>query len=225
MKLNRVIISLVPCLALVLTAQAATPSTNIWDFTFSVRAITNTPPDAPPVGNSITPDGGNPRAIIFGNNNTYFFGTGPNGLYGSPTGLWDVEGAAGGHVQITSDLVTPFPVTYTLKIWQFADDGRSFYPGTLSLSPSGAQFVSESVYVPQSGNMFGAWYLDTYSWSSFIPSTTISVDINPGPGSGALLFDEVQLTAVLNAPEPSSCLIGAAGLLLFGIRSWLRRKV
>jgi len=83
MKLNRIIISLVPCLALVVTGQAATTTTNIWDFGFGVRSITNTPD----VATSSTPSGDNPRAIIFGNNNQYFFGTGPSGLYGSPTGL------------------------------------------------------------------------------------------------------------------------------------------
>jgi hypothetical protein len=220
MKLNSILASLAACLSLGISAQAASPSTNVLDWTFSVAGN----PAAPNAATTLNPSGGNPQATIFGNNNTYFFGTGPLGLYGSPTGLWDVEG---GHVTLTLDLLAQPPgANYTLQIYQFADEGRSFYPGTLTLSPVGAQFVSESVYVPQSGNMIGAWYVDTYSWTSVITTPRITLDIAPGAGSPALLLDELKLTVVgtLIAPEPGCGLIAALGLVTLGIRSWLRRK-
>jgi hypothetical protein len=88
MKLNNVIASVVPSLLLALGGQAA--QTNTLDWKFSTFGSTNIAPTT-----AVTPSGGTPVAAVIGNNNTYFFGSGPggpNGPFGSPTGLWDVEG-------------------------------------------------------------------------------------------------------------------------------------
>jgi hypothetical protein len=220
MKPKRIIITLAACLSLAVTAQAVT--TNVLDWTFSIAGN----PVAPNLPTTINPSGGNPQATIFGNINTYFFGSAANqpSLYGSPTGIWDIEGSAG-HMTLSLNLTGAQKVVgYNVQIYQFADEGRAFYPGNLTLSPSGAQFVSESVYVPQSGSMIGAWYLDTYSWNSVVPSSSLSLDIAPGAGSSAMLFDEVKLTVLVDVPEPSSGLIAMVGLLAYGVRSWLRRN-
>jgi hypothetical protein len=216
MKPKRIIASLATSLSLVVTAQAAV-TTNVLDWTFSTFAITN----APDAATSSNPSGGNPLATFFGNLNTYYFGTGPQGLFGPPTGLWDVED--GGHLTLSLNLAGQNQVVgYSVQIYQFAD--QSFYPGTLTLNPSGS-FVSESVYVPQTGNMIGAWYIETFTWNSVVPSANLTLDISPGAGSSAMLLDEIKMTVMTDIPEPSSGLIAAAGLLAFGIRSWLRRKV
>jgi hypothetical protein len=218
MKLNKAILSVAACGLLALTGQAAT--TNIIDWQFSVAGN----PASPTAGTTVNPDGGNPLATFSGANNTYFFGSGPSGLYGSPTGLWDVED---GSLQLTLDLGGVGTAQYILEVFQFADSGRSFYPGTLTLSPEGAQFVSESVYVPQSGSMIGSWYEDTYSWSAVNLTSGITLNISGATPNTGILFDEVRLTVIGNlgpVPEPSSSLITAVGLLAFGFRSWLRRK-
>jgi hypothetical protein len=220
MKLKTIIVGVVACLSLAVAAQAAT-TTNILDWTFSTSAN----PSAPDAATSINPDGGNPEATFTGNNNTYYFGAGPQGVTGSPTGLWDMEN---GQLQLSLDLAAVGTVAYTLQIWQFADAGRSIYPGAVSFSPSGGQFVSETVYVPQSGNMIGSWYEDTYSWSGVALDPSVSLDITASPVTGAVLFDQVQLTVVgdlVPVPEPSCGLMTLAGLLAFGMISWCRRKV
>jgi hypothetical protein len=219
MKPKPIITSIALFLLLALTGQAQT--TNILDWTFSTSAN----PSAPDTATSINPSGGDPEATFTGNNNTYFVGTGPQGLYGSPTGLWDVEN--NGQLALTLNLSAVGTVNYTLQVWQFADSSRSLYPGTLTLLPAGAQFVSESVYVPQTGTMIGSWYEDTYSWSDVALNPSVTLDITPGTGSVALLFDQVQLTIVgdlVPVPEPSCGLIALAGLAAFGMISWFRRK-
>ena len=136
MKLKTVIISMVLCLPLALMGQTAT--TNVLDWTFS----TADNPAAPDAATSINPSGGDPRRPFPGNNNTYFFGPGPQGLYSQPTGLWDMEN---GQLQLSLDRAAVGTVAYTLQVWQFVDSGRSFYPGALSFSPSGAQVGPETV--------------------------------------------------------------------------------
>lgn len=221
MKLNKIIISLVACLSVVLAGQAAT--TNILDWTFSTApTISGTNQlSTPNPGTSTTP-GDNPLATFIGANATWYFSLGS--AFGPPTGLWDMEGGAYTHLSL--DLAAAGPVTYTLQIWQFADQFRSFYPGALNLPTS--WFVNESVAVPQSGGMSGSWYEDTYSWSDNNANPVLSLDIKPGAQFGSLIFDEVRLTIVGElgpVPEPSCGLIMVAGLLGIGIRSWLRRKV
>ena len=133
-----------------------------------------------------------------------------------------------GQLQLSLDRAAVGTVAYTLQVWQFVDSGRSFYPGALSFSPSGAQVGPETVYVPQSGTMIGSWYETTYSWSDVTLDPSISLDITASPVSGAVLFDEVRLTVVgdlVPVPEPSAGLMTLAGLLAFGVISWYRRKV
>jgi hypothetical protein len=218
MRLYKAIISLVPCLSLALAGQAQT-TTNILDWQFS----TADNPAVPTAATTINPDGGTPLATFTGSSYNYSFF--PRDGAGSPTGTWEIDF---GQLQLTMDRSAVGPVSYTLQIFQFIDSNRSFFPGTLSLSPAGFQIPPiESVYVPQSGNMFGSWYEETYSWSAVSLNPSITLGITGGGGS-PLLLDEVKLTIVGNltlVPEPSSSLITAAGLLAFGIRSWLRRKV
>jgi len=221
MRLNKSILSLVPCVLVALSGQAQT--TNILDWQFS----TADNPAAPTPETTINPDGGTPLATFTGSGaggsgvNYAFFsrqGAGP------PTGTWEIDF---GQLQLTMDRGAVGPVSYTLQVFQFVDNTRSFFPGALTLSPSGAQFVSENVYVPQSGDMLGAWYVDTYSWSAVTLNPSISLGIT-GTGGSPLLLDEVKLTIVGNltgVPEPGTAMIAVVGLLAFGVRSWLRRKV
>jgi hypothetical protein len=214
MRLYKAIISLVPCLSLAIAGQAQT-TTNILDWQFS----TGDNPAVPTAATTINPDDGTPLATFTGSSYNYSFF--PRDGAGSPTGTWEIDF---GQLQLTMDRSAVGPVSYTLQIFQFIDSNRSFFPGALSLSPAGAQFVSESVYVPQTAGMFGSWYEETYSWSAVTLNPSITLDIS-GVGGSPLLLDEVKLTIVGTlVPEPSCGLIAAAGLLAFGIRSWLRRK-
>ena len=138
-------------------------------------------------------------------------------------GTWEIDF---GQLQLTMNRGAVGPVSYTLEVFQFVDSSGSFFPGNLSLTPAGAQLVSSSVYVPQTSGMIGSWYDNTYSWSAVTLSPSIVLDIS-GAGGNPILLDEVKLTIVGNltaVPEPSCGLIAAAGLLAFGLRSWLRRR-
>jgi hypothetical protein len=166
---------------------------------------------------------------VLGPNNTYYFGAGsggPNGVFGPPTGLWDVQG--GGQIHLTLDRTSASPVDFTVVITEFAD--RSFYPGTISFSLPGVVHVGETVVVPQTGNMTGSWYAETYQWSQVnLGGNTITLDITPDisvPGA-ALLVDDVQFSITGNltvVPEPGFSGLAAAGLLAFAMRNWSQRK-
>jgi hypothetical protein len=148
-------------------------------------------------------------------------------------GTWEIDF---GQLQLTMDRGAVGPVSYTLEVFQFVDSSGSFLPGNLSLMPTpDAGFlpdgitskpVSSTVYVPQTSGMIGSWYDNTYSWSAVTLNPSIVLDIS-GAGGSPILLDEVKLTIVGNltsVPEPSCGLITAAGLLAFGLRSWLRRR-
>jgi len=215
MRLNKAILTLVSCLSLAFVGQAQT--TNILDWQFD----TADNPAAPTPETTINPDGGAPEATFTGSSINYEFF--PRGGFGPPIGTWEIDF---GQLQLSMDRSAVGPVSYTLQVYQFIDSGRSFYPGALSLSPAGSQFVSESVYVPQAGDMLGAWYVDTYSWSAVSLNPSILIGIT-GAGGSPILLDEVKLTIVGNltlVPEPGFGLIGSVGLVVFGIRSWLRQK-
>jgi hypothetical protein len=135
-----------------------------------------------------------------------------------------VEGS--GQIQLTLDRTSVDPVDYTVVITQFAD--RNIYPGTLSFSLAGATFVSETVVVPQTANMTGSWYEDTYQWSAVdLGGNAIVLDIGPSSAIAGLLVDEVQFSILGNLipiPEPGVSQLAAAGLLAFAMRYWSRRK-
>ena len=222
MRLNRTIISIVPCLSLAIAAQAATQTTNVLDWQFNTGAN----PTAPTAATTINPDGGSPTATIF---DTSGNGTGINYSFaartgaGSPMGTWEIDF---GQLLLTMDKSAVGPVSYTLQVFQFIDQSETFFPGDLELSPNGFHFVNSTVYVPQTTGMIGAWYEDTYAWDAVTLSPSIRLSIS-GDSGFPILLDEVKLTIVGNltaVPEPSSGLIAAAGLLAFGLLSRLRRK-
>lgn len=223
MKLNQAIISLIAGASLALSGQAAT--TNILDWQFS----TADNPASPTPGTTVNPDGGNPLATFTGDNNTYYPGTG-GVLAGSPTGLWEMLNGStvNGHLTLTMDAGGIGTGDYILQVFQFVDSTRSFYPGSLTFSIGQPDSASESVYVPQTGSMIGSWYESTYAWSAVNLTTGITLDMSGagGPNTG-VFFDEVRLTVVGNlgpVPEPSSSVIAAVGLMVLGIRSWIRRR-
>jgi hypothetical protein len=218
-RFSKVLLSLVPCLSLVLVTQAET--TNVLDWQFA----SGNNPAVPTAATTINPDGGSPLATFIdsspsGNGINWSGPTRPGA--GSPTGTWEVDF---GQLLLTMDVGAIGPVSYTLQVFQFIDN-TGFFPGNLSLSPEGSQLVSSSVYVPQTAGMIGAWYVNTYTWSAVSLDPTIALDIT-GAGGNPILLDEVKLTIVGNltqVPEPSCSLIAAAGLFAFGLRSWSRRK-
>jgi hypothetical protein len=215
MQFNKVIISLVAGLSFALSGHAQT--TNILDWQFN----TSDNPAEPNWLTSVNPDGGDPDATFTGSSINYSFFPRPG--FGEVGGTWEIDF---GQLQLAMNRSAKGPVSYTLEVYQFIDTGRAFYPGALSLSPAGSQFVSEKVYVPQTGDMLGAWYVDTYSWSSVNLDPTISLGIT-GAGGNPILLDEVKLTIVGNltlVPEPGSGLIAVIGLLVLGVRSWFRKR-
>jgi hypothetical protein len=228
MKLNQIIIGIVPCLSLALTVQAA-PMVTTLDWQFSAAAN-----PAPPT-TEVDPSGGTATATFSGALNSYYFNSildPPAGAtyYGSPTGLWDVQN---GQLELKVDRYATAPLDYTLVIRQFVDSvnpqGGTLFPGLTTFSVSGAQLDSRTTVVPQTGSMLGWWVADTYKWTQTSVAGLVTLDITPGAsGSGQLLLDEVQwtITGDLTAtvPEPMPGQMAAAGLLLFGICCWFRRK-
>jgi hypothetical protein len=220
MRLNKAVFCLVSCLSFAFAGQAQT--TNILDWQFS----TGDNPAEPTPGTTINPDEGAPSARFTGSSINYSFF--PRQFYSTPepnsipSGTWEIDS---GQLQLSMDRSAVGPVSYTLQVFQFVTVD-SFFSGHLSLSPASDANnlpVSRVVYVPQTAGMIGSWYEDTYSWSAVNLNPSISLSLTGA--DGPIMLDEIKLTIVGTlVPEPSFGLIAAAGLLAFGIRSWLRRK-
>ena len=224
MKLQKLVTGFVTSLAFALTVQAATPEVTL-DWTFSTG---ENPSFATGTTNAAT------ATFLPGGNYTYFQGAGPFGLYGTLTGLWAMEKSADSPPALELKL-NQTPVTtvdLTLVLTQFIDNSQ--FPGTVSFPLAGAQYLGRQTVQEQTGDMIGVWVADTYLWTgvSFPLGTApngaeITLALFPGLNSSGLLLDEVKLTilgAVSTVPEPMCGQLAGLGLLLFGIRSWLRRR-
>ena len=222
MKVRKIIVSIVTCLSLALTARAAT-DTNILDWNFSHAGN----PVSPDTEHSILPPGSTALATFLGPAD-YYFGNAFNDPthYGSPTGVWDMYGT----LNLSLDRTSLAPVDYILQITQFVDNS-GFLPGTVSMQNAqhtllDPLYLGRTVVVPRTGSMFGVWVMDTYEWTSVeLFPNDITLSIGPGVGSGELLLDNIRLTVAGNLvviPEPSCALIGMVGLVALGIRSRFR---
>jgi len=101
MKPSRYTLWMVPCLTLAISSRANQLHEWVWDFTTNNRTNVPTTVIANPTDAIAT-------AVITGLNNTYFFGAGPDGLYGTTqTGLWDING---GQLMVVTDIYTSIPV-------------------------------------------------------------------------------------------------------------------
>ncbi len=230
MKANsKLIVSIVPCLFLVFSGQAAMQTTLDWEFSTWGTTLTNGDTVVLPT-TTINPSEGDAMATVHGPNTTYYFGVGPQPITGSPlpTGLWEV---LLGDITLSLDNRTSAsPVTYTLEITQFRDN--NFYPGNVTFSAQGYQLpiptFSQTVVIPQTGDMTGSWFRDVYQWTSVdLQNEPIDLTIGPANVGGGLLVDELKFVIngdLIPVPEPATSQIAAAGLLAFALRHWARRK-
>lgn len=226
MKLQHILIGIAPCLFLAISAQGQTTTLD-WRFSNAAN------PASPTASGTTNLTGGAASATFVQGNNNYILGSGPGGLYGTPTGLWamDWSGTTAPELELKLDRTPVETVDLTLTVTHFVDNGQ--YPGTLSFSLPNSVAVGRQVLIPQTGSMIGFWAADTYSWAGVsYPAwgdpngAPITLDLFPGL-NGSLLLDEVKLSilgAVSTVPEPMAGQLAGLGLALFGIRSWLRRK-
>ena len=218
MKLHQFAIGMVSCLSLAVASHA---QTNTVDWKFSVAGN----PSAPTTSTTTNVA----TATFVSGNNSYFFGTGPEGLYGSPTGLWSMARLNQGEAVLELKLAETVPATtadLSLVLTHFVDSG-AFFPGTVSFSLANAIYEGRTEVVPQTGDMVGAWFADTYRWDDVSFPLEIALEISPGEGNGSLFIDEVLFTIsgeLVPIPEPMSIQLAAAGLLVFGVGTWLRRR-
>jgi len=230
MKLPQFLIVTAPCLLLAYSAQAQNTPLTTLDWKFNTLAN----PAPPTAAGTTNLTGGAATATFVQGVNSYIAGSGPGGLYGPPTGLWAMDWAATTppELELKLDQTPVTSVDLTLTVTHFVDNAQ--YPGTLSFSLPNAVAVGRQVVIPQTGNMIGFWAADTYSWAGVTypawgdaNGAPITLDLFPGLGNGSLLLDEVKLSilgAVSTVPEPMAGQLAGLGLLLFGLRSWLRRK-
>lgn len=212
---------------LAVTAQAQTQTTTLdWKFSTAQNP-------APPTTQE-NPTGGTATATFIEGNNTYYFGQGPEGVFGTPTGLWSMDPLDGKapKLQLKLDRTPVQSVDMTVVVTHFVDN--SLYPGVLGFSLPNAVNLGRQVVVPQTGNMIGFWVADTFSWTGVtfpawggVNGAPITLDLFPGMANTGLFLDEVKLSifgAVSTVPEPMAGQLAGLGLVLFGLRSWLRRK-
>jgi len=232
MKSPRFLASIGICLFSVIAASGQTTPLTTLDWKFSLAGS----PSAPTVPGTTNLTGGAATATFTQGNNKYYFGKGPNGLYGTPTGLWAMAPLDGvvPELELKLDQTPVSTVDLALTVTHFVDN--SLYPGAVGFSVPGSSFVGRQVVVPQSGDMIGFWVADTYSWTGLnfplVGNTSgngspITLDLFPEFSGTGLMLDEVKLSilgAVSTVPEPMAGQLAGLGLLLFGLRSWLRRK-
>jgi hypothetical protein len=214
MKLNQFIFGILPCMGLVLSAQAQMESTFDWQFSAAGNHV------APTL--SINPSGAISEIAYLDGPRTYYYGAEPSGLFGTPSGLWSLEGA--GDLIIGMDRTSLAPVDLTLVITQFIND---VLPGTVSFSLDGALFDGRTTIIQQTGTMSGYWVEDTYHWTDLSVVDALTLQINSTSIYGALLLDRVKLDVVgdlVPVPEPATIQFAAMGALAFAARFLARRK-
>jgi hypothetical protein len=224
MNLKSIITGVAAGVALVMVSHAASPVTLDWQFNTGANPLA---PDGTLTTNT---SGGTALCTIAADTyQHYFFGaypTVPPGGYGNESGLWDT---IGGHItlSLTGGSFNPNQTfIYTLDIHQFVGD-PNFLPGTIQITPltlgAPSSPTSRTVLdtVPN-----GQWVDDKYTWTLTPGAGPLSLTINPSPSSpsGELLFDELIWNINPIIPEPGPGVIGALGMLAFGLRTWLRRK-
>lgn len=218
-KLKRIA---VVCFCLLLTVIGPAQA-GIWfetEMTWDFHSQQN---PATPSLTPLNPLGVNGTASILGEFNDYFFGNGPEGLYGSPSGLWAVFR---GEIRLELPHIADV-AECTVVIRQFMDPVGFCYPGQVSFSKPGAVAVGRTVVEPQTGNMVGWWVEDTYQWTDFSPAWNNHLSLSLAPaeaGNSNLLIDSVRLNVLSEIPEPTSLQMILVGVLVVGLRAWSRRE-
>lgn len=228
MKLHSLVLGILPFLSLTVLAQAPTTTLD-WKFSNTANPASPTP------SGTVNPSNATATATFSGGMLTYIFGQGPEGIYGTPTGLWAMEQSATAPQLTLNVNQTPVStVDLSLVVTHFVDNLQ--FPGAISLAlgdpatTTPTYQYSREVVIPQTGVMTGSWVADTYSWGALnyadFDLRQLVINLVPGAASGGLLLDEVKLTIVgeIAVPEPMVGQLAGLGLLLFGVRSWLSRR-
>ena len=223
MKLSRVLLCMVPCLTLALTAEAVMSTTFNWGFGSAGN---------PSVGTgSPNPSGAEGVIALSGTKNRYFFTRPTPGDYGTPSGMWSLLNnsqnlADVGTMQLYVNRKASSLLDMTLSIKQFVDGG-AFFPGSMTFSLSGSTFDGR-VINETTGQ--GQWVTDTYHWSlQNFQTEAVGLTLSP-TGSGAqLLVDSVMFIIdgdLVAVPEPAYTKgLAVAGLLAMAVFSLRRRTV
>lgn len=224
MKPQQFVLGLAGYVALALSAQAQVTTLD-WQFTY---------PGNPQVPTSSSTT--NAAGATFTTGNNKWWDTGPNGVFGTPTGLYsmDPSGGVAPVLELKLDQTPVDKVDLTLVLTHFVDNAQ--FSGVVDFLPVHSttfDYVGRTTVVPQTGDMIGAWVADTWTWTGVTypifgspNGAPLTLDLFPG-GTSSLMLDEVKLSilgAVSTVPEPVAGQLAGLGLLLFGLRSWLRRK-